>query len=52
MQAYNIVIFHTQLGSDFLYPFDAPNLSKFRLVDMFTSCTELGVKIHIFASFT
>ena len=46
------VIFQTQLGSDFLYPTDAPNLSKFRLVDMFTLCTELGVKNQILESFT
>lgn len=36
----------------FLYPSDAPNLSKFRLVDMFTSCTELHVKNQILESFT
>ena len=36
----------------FFVSFDAPNLSKFRLVDMFTSCTELGVKNQILESFT
>ena len=41
--------FQTQLGSDFCYPCDAPNLSKFRLV---ASCTELGVKNQILESFT
>ena len=46
------VFFQKSLGSDFLYPCDAPNLSKFRLVDMFTSCTETGVKNQILQSFT
>ena len=47
-----ICFFQTQLGSNFCYPCDAPNLSKFRLVDLFTSCTELGVKNQILESFT
>ena len=46
------VFFQTQQGHDFCYPCDAPNLSKFRLVDMFTLCTELGVKNQILESFT
>lgn len=46
------LLFQTHLGSDFLYPSDAPNLSKFRLVDMFTSCTEVCVKNQILQSFT
>ena len=41
------LLFQTHLGSDFLYPSDAPNLSKFRLVDVFTSCTEVCVKNQI-----
>ena len=44
--------FRKQLGADFLYPSDAPDLSKYRLVDMFTSCTEEGVKNQILKSFT
>ena len=46
------LLFRKQLGTDFLYPSDAPDLSKYRLVDMFTSCTEEGVKNQILKSFT
>ena len=40
------------MGNDFLYPSDAPDLSKFQLVDMSTSYTEPGVKNQILRSFT
>ena len=46
------LLFRKQLGTDFLYPTDAPDLSKYRLVDMLTSCTEEGVKNQILKSFT
>ena len=35
--------FKKQLGRDFLHPVDAPDLSKHRLVDMYTSCTETTI---------
>ena len=37
---------------DFTEPPGAPNLSRFRLVDMFTSCTEKDVKNQIITAFT
>ena len=46
------MLFRKELGSHFLYPQDAPDLSKYRLVDMYTSCTEDGVKAQILKSFT
>ena len=46
------ILFKNALGSNFLHPCDAPDLSKFRLVDMFTSCTERSVKNQILQSFT
>ena len=32
--------FQTKLGDGFTEPIDAPDLSKYRLVEMFSSCTE------------
>ena len=46
------LLFRKELGTHFLYPQDAPDLSKYRLVDMYTSCTEEGVKAQILKSFT
>ena len=47
------LFFKDRLGKDFLYPSDAPDLlSKYRHVEMYTSCTETGVKKQIIASFT
>ena len=46
------LFFKNRLGKDFLYLSDAPDLSKYRLVEMYTSCTETGVKNQIIASFT
>ena len=45
------LFFKDCLGKNFLYPSDAPDLSKYRLVEMYTSCTETGVKNQIIASF-
>ena len=46
------LFFKRQLGKNFVYPSDAPDLSRFRLVDMYTSCTEVGVQNQIIKSFT
>lgn len=43
--------FLDKLGSSFTEPVGAPNLSRFRLVDMFTSVTDQAVKKSIIASF-
>jgi len=44
--------FKVGLGDKFTYPCDAPaELSKYRLVEMFTRCTDNEVKKQIFASF-
>ena len=44
--------FKCELGQKFTYPPDAPcELSKYRLVEMFTSCTDTEVKIQIIESF-
>ena len=39
------------LGEDFTEPVDAPDLSKYRLVEMYTSCTDEEVKSQIVRSF-
>ena len=44
--------FRKQLGSEMLEPKDAPDISRFRLIDMYTSCTESRVKDQIIESFT
>lgn len=44
--------FKLKLKKFLYYPFTAPALSKFRLVDMFTSITEEEVKRNIIANFT
>ena len=46
------IYFRTQLGEMFTDPPDAPDLSPFRLVDMYTSCTEESVKGQIVRSFS
>ena len=43
--------FKNRLGRNFVYPIDAPNLARFRLVDMFTSVTDEAVKQHIITAF-
>ena len=45
--------FKVGLGKNFTYPNDAPpQLSKYRLVEMFTSCTDPEVKAQIIESFS
>lgn len=44
--------FQSNLGRDFYDPPGAPSLSKYRLVEMFTSCTDDHVKDQIITSFT
>ena len=45
--------FKSEMGESFTEPYGAPcQLSKYRLVDMFTSCTDITVKNQIIASFT
>ena len=45
--------FKIGLGKEFTYPSDAPpELSKYRLVEMFSSCTDPEVKRQIIESFT
>lgn len=44
--------FEANLGRYFTEPIGAPSLSRFRMVDMFTSCTDIDVKNHIISSFT
>ena len=45
--------FMSEMGESFTKPHETPcQLSKYRLVDMFTSCTDITVKNQIIASFT
>ena len=44
--------FITKLDNDALHPHHAPNLVKYRLVDMFTACTHPSVKQAILTAFT
>ena len=46
------IYFREGLGKYFTDPVDSPDQSKFRLVDMFTSCTDAEVKTQIISSFT
>ena len=47
------LFFKLHMGPSFTEPVGAPvSLSKFRLVEMFTSCTPIGVKDQIISSFT
>lgn len=43
--------FRNGLGGGFTEPVDAPDLSRFRLVEMFTACTDNEVKSQIIMSF-
>lgn len=45
------IYFRDQLGKNFTEPIDSPDLSKFRLVDMFTAVTDPEVKVQIISSF-
>ena len=42
----------SRLGQEMLEPIGAPNLVRFRLLDMFTACTHAGVKNAILEAFT
>jgi ATP-dependent DNA helicase RecQ len=44
--------FQCNLGSEFTEPIGAPALSRYRLVEMYTSCTTTTVKNQIITSFT
>ena len=46
------LFFKEQLDREFTEPPGAPDLPKYRLIDMFTSCTEPAVKEDIIAGFT
>lgn len=46
------IFFRNGLGEDFTEPPNYPDHSRFRLVDMFTSCTDAEVKSEIIAAFT
>ena len=43
--------FKTILGKQFTFPEGAPNLPQFRVVDMFTRCTQTAVKDHKITEF-
>ena len=45
-------LFKRRLGKDFTEPSGAPDLAKFRLVDMFTHCSHTSVKNIIMEQFT
>lgn len=42
----------SRLGQEMFDPIGAPNLVKYRLLDMFTACTHTSVKDAIVAAFT
>ena len=42
----------TSLGTEAVEPVGSPNVARFRLVDMFTACTEKSVKETIIQNFT
>lgn len=44
--------FKSKLGSKFTIPESAPNLPQFRMVDMYTRCTQIVVKDHIVSEFS
>lgn len=43
--------FKTSLGQNFTIPNGAPDLPQFRIVDMYTRCTQVAVKEHIVSEF-
>ena len=45
------IFFRDGLGREFTEPIGSPDLSRFRLVDMFTSVTDAEVKSQIISSF-
>ena len=48
---YAYFFFRDGLGREFTEPIGSPDLSRFRLVDMFTSVTDAEVKSQIISSF-
>ena len=44
--------FRSTLGHKFTIPMNAPNLPRFRVVDMYTRCTQNAVKEHIVTEFS
>ena len=46
------VFFRDKLGADFTEPPGAPDLPRFRLIDMYMSCTDPVVKEEIISAFT
>lgn len=46
------IFFKNNLAQEFLHPVGAPLLSKYKLVEMFTSCTDEAIKRQIIISFT
>ena len=44
--------FRQELGADFTEPSGAPDMTRFRLIDMYMSCTEPSVKEEIIRAFT
>ena len=46
------IFFERNLGQDFTEPPKAPSLPMFRLVEMFSSCTDSDVKEEIITLFT
>ena len=42
----------SRLGREFTEPIGAPDFARFRLVDMFTACTERDIKEHIIDAFS
>ena len=45
-------VYHFMLGKEAYHPIGAPNLVKYRLIDMFTACTHPSVKEGIVSAFT
>ena len=46
------LFFESKLGPHFTHPVGAPSLFKYRMVEMFTSCTDDTVKTQIINSYT
>ena len=46
------LFYQSQLGEEFVEPIGPPFLSRYRLVEQFTSCTDESVKTQIISSFT
>ena len=46
------IFFRKKLGADFTEPVGAPDLPRFRLIDMYLSCTDKVVKDSIISNFT